>query len=342
MGYGERPAEELCQSVAKSEDWASLVLVCSYVVARQVFSASSGDSPPALKSGGKGEVKEAPFISIITSTRNAAHQLPNAIKAVRRQSYSNFEWIIIDGASTDGTVDLIRKCGDIVDHWISEPDGGIYEAWNKGLWFARGEWTCFLGADDWLWEPDVLLKLSRSLEQAYPPFRVVYGKVAIVNRAGEILFYEGTPWGQVRHRFQSIMSIPHPGLMHHRSLFEEHSVFDISFRIAGDYELLLRELRHRDALFVPDIVVAGMSIDGISSRAESIGVSLQESCRATRKHGRLFPGLPWMMSMSRHAVRRMLWVILGERMARKIMDFGRYILGKPPYWSRFNARNTDV
>jgi hypothetical protein len=308
------------------------------VVPRQIFSARRVYASAAFVTGGKTKVKASPFISIVTSTRNAARQLPNASNAMRQQSYSNFEWIIIDGASTDGTVELIQESGDIVDRWISEPDSGIYDAWNKGLELARGAWICFLGADDWLWDHDVLMKLSTVLEQAYPPFRVVYGRVAIVNRAGEVLFYEGTPWPKVKRRFQSIMCIPHPALMHHRSLFEEHGFFDTSFRIAGDYDLLIRELRRRDALFVPDVVTAAMSREGISSRPEGIGAHLLEVRRATRKSGRFFPGVPWIMSMTRHYIRRALWSVLGERIARIALDFGCRIMGKPPYWSKVFPR----
>jgi glycosyltransferase involved in cell wall biosynthesis len=279
-------------------------------------------------------VRASPFISIVTSTRNAARQLPNAIKAVRQQSYSNFEWIIIDGDSTDGTIELIQESEDVVDQWLSEPDSGLYEAWNKGLELARGEWICFLGADDWLWDPDVLFKLSAVLEQAYPSFRVVYGRVAIVNSAREVLFYEGTAWPKVRRRFQSVMCIPHPGLMHHRSIFREHGFFDLSFKIAGDYEMLLRELRYRDARFVPEVVTAGMSREGISSRPETAGIRILEVRRATRKNGRLFPGVPWITWMARHILARALWSLLGERMAPIALDVGRWIMGKPPYWSR--------
>jgi glycosyltransferase involved in cell wall biosynthesis len=293
----------------------------------------SEDTTPLI-TGGKTKVRVSPFITIITSTRNAARQLPSAIKAVRQQSYSNFEWIIVDGASTDGTIQLIQESGDVVDQWLSEPDSGIYHAWNKGLELARGEWICFLGADDWLWDPDVLFKLSAVLEQAYPLFRVVYGRVAIVNSAREVLFYEGTAWPKVRRRFQSVMSIPHPGLMHHRSIFEEHGFFDPSFRVAGDYEMLLRELRRRDARFVPEVVTAGMSREGISSRPETIGIALVEIRRATRKNGRLFPGVPWITWMARHILSRALWAVLGERMAPIALDIGRSMMGKPPYWSR--------
>lgn len=283
-----------------------------------------------------------PLISIITSTRNVVYQLPIAIKAVRQQSYSNFEWIIVDAASTDGTVDLIKSSADVVDRWVSEPDEGIYDAWNKGLRLARGDWICFLGADDWLWDADVLAKVSKVLERAYPKFRVVYGRVAIVSPAGKVLYYEGAPWEEVERRFQSLMCIPHPGLMHHRSIFNDFGFFDPSFRIAGDYELLLRELRRRDALFAPGIVVAGMSSGGVSSRAETIGIALREVRRATRKSGRIFPGLPWVSSMFRHVVRRTLWSILGEKKARNALDFGRHMLGKPPYWCQQETRNTDL
>jgi glycosyltransferase involved in cell wall biosynthesis len=280
-------------------------------------------------------VRTSPFISIVTSTRNAARQLPNAIESVRQQSYSNFEWIIIDGASTDGTIELIQESGDVVDQWLSEPDSGIYDAWNKGLELARGDWICFLGADDWLWDPNVFFKLSAVLEHAYPIFRVVYGRVAIVNSAREVLFYEGTAWPKVRRRFQSIMCIPHPGLMHHRSIFEEHGFFDPSFRIAGDYEMLLRELRRRDARFVPEVVTAGKSTEGISSRPETMGIRLLEVRRATRKNGRLFPGVPWIKWVAKDILlRRVLWSVLGERMAPIVLDVGRGVIGKPPYWSR--------
>ncbi|MHB1085896.1 MAG: glycosyltransferase family 2 protein [Thiobacillus sp.] len=274
------------------------------------------------------------LVTIITSTCNASEHLPKAIQSIRNQTYGNVEWIVVDGASRDGTQDILRQNEDVIDYWVSEPDQGIYDAWNKGLSLARGEWICFLGADDFLWHPDVLEKLAPTLESAYPAHRVVYGSLATVNARGELLYCLGEPWTSVRHRFASVMALPHPGLMHHRSLFEAHGQFDTSFRIAGDYELLLRELRTGDALFVDDLVVAGMSTGGVSTTPAASWTMLVEMRRATYKGGRVFPGMAWTIAVFRHALRRLLWRLLGERTARRTLDWGRRVMGKPAHWTK--------
>ena len=84
-----------------------------------------------------------PLITIITATYNAAQYLPRTIKSIREQTYENIEWIIIDGNSTDETIELIQQNEDVIDYWMSEPDAGIYDAWNKGISLARGEWIAF-------------------------------------------------------------------------------------------------------------------------------------------------------------------------------------------------------
>ena len=89
-----------------------------------------------------------PSISIITATFNAGDQLPTLIDSLRAQSDRNFEWIVVDGASTDATIDLLEASGDIVSTWISEPDFGIYDALNKAIRLSTGEYYLVLGADD--------------------------------------------------------------------------------------------------------------------------------------------------------------------------------------------------
>jgi glycosyltransferase involved in cell wall biosynthesis len=274
-----------------------------------------------------------PLITIITSTYNAAVYLPNAIKSIREQTYENIEWIVVDGASTDGTLDILRQNEDVIDYWVSEQDTGIYDAWNKGIRHAKGDWILFLGADDHLWKQDVLQKMAAMLDAAYPTYRVVYGKVALVNKEGEGIYFPGEAWEKIRNRFRSVMCLPHTGLFHHRDLFRVHGEFDTSFRISGDYEFLLRELKNRDAMFV-DFVIAGMSIGGISSNPATSETMLFEMRRATRKNGRTFPGLPWFLAAFRHMLRRILWRILGERGARHLLDMGRRLMGKPAHWTR--------
>ncbi len=274
-----------------------------------------------------------PLITIITSTYNAAGHLPDAIKSIREQTYGNIEWIVVDGASRDGTLDILRQNEDVIDYWMSEPDKGIYDAWNKGIRHATGEWILFLGADDYLWTQDVLQKMAAMLDSAYPAYRVVYGKVALVNQAGEGIYFPGEAWERVRNRFRSVMCLPHTALFHHRDLFRVHGEFDTSFRISGDYEFLLRELKDREAMFV-DIVIAGMSLGGISSNPATSERMLFEMRRATRENGRIFPGIPWLLAAVRHMLRRVLWRLLGERGARHLLDMGRRLMGKPAHWTR--------
>jgi len=276
-----------------------------------------------------------PLISVITATFNAARFLPDAIRSVRAQSYPNIEWIVIDGGSTDATVDLLKANEDVIDYWLSEPDRGIYSAWNKGLAQAKGEWICFLGADDYFWDAHALARMSGQLEKLPASVNVAYGKIMLVSADGLVIHAFGEPWENVRERFRQAMSIPHQGTMHRRSLFQRHGKFDESFRIAGDYELLLRELKSSDASFIPGIIIAAMRQGGgISSNPENSLLVLRESRRAQLKNGLRLPGLIWMMSVVRLYLRLLLWNILGERLARKALDLGRRAMGLPPFWTR--------
>jgi glycosyltransferase involved in cell wall biosynthesis len=274
------------------------------------------------------------LISIIVSTFNAAATLQRCIDSIARQTHAAAELLVVDGGSSDGTVDIIERNAARVAWWLSEPDRGIYHAWNKGVERARGDWICFLGADDYLWRPDVLGRLSPILASAYPRFRVVYGEIAMVNAAGQEVLRVAQPWPAARARFRHIMSIPHPGLMHHRSLFAERGLFDESFKIAGDYELLLRELSRNDALFVPGLVVAGMTHGGVSATPAGRLASTRECRRAQRKNGASRPGLLWMWEMAKAQVRYALWRMLGEKRAASVFDILRAVSGKPRYWTK--------
>ena len=115
------------------------------------------------KSGGirsSGKLKAtspgAPLISIITAVLNGDKTLERTIQSVIDQDYKNIEYIIIDGGSTDGTLDIIKKYDHAIDYWMSEPDEGIYDAFNKGIQISSGEWIYFLGADDYFVDQNVL------------------------------------------------------------------------------------------------------------------------------------------------------------------------------------------
>jgi len=278
---------------------------------------------------------EHPSVSVIIAVFNGVATLQHCIDSVARQTYPQKELIIIDGGSNDGTVELLEANNHKISYWISEPDRGIYHAWNKALRKANGEWLCFLGADDYFWNEHVLANMAGKLEKLPPDIRVAYAQIMLVGRQGEQLYPIGEPWEQVRSRFQSCMCIPHPGTMHRRTLFERHGTFDDSFQIAGDYEMLLRELKTADAAFVPDVIAVGMRQGaGKSSYPAAALLSLNETRRAQRLHGQRFPSLSWVMLWIKVCLRMVVWRIVGEEMARKAFDLGRRLMGQPDHWTR--------
>lgn len=278
--------------------------------------------------------ESAPLISIIVAVYNGRATLQHCIDSVAQQTYPNKELIIIDGGSKDGTVDLLEENSNKFSYWISEPDRGIYNAWNKGLGQATGEWVIFLGADDYFWDARVLERIAEQLGKLPSNLRVAYGQIMLLNADGESLYSVGEPWEKIKGRFRKIMCIPHQGVLHRRSLFEQHGNFDETFRIAGDYELLLRELKAADAVFIPDIFITAMRQGGVSSSPQNSLLLLREVRRAQQMHGQWFPSLIWVMVVVRVCLRLLLWQTLGERQARKLLDVGRRVMGLPPFWTK--------
>lgn len=281
-----------------------------------------------------GSLNVGPFISVIVATFNSVETLGCCIDSVAQQIYPDKELIIIDGGSKDGTVDLLEANNPRIRYWVSEPDRGIYHAWNKALPRASGEWICFLGADDFFWDTHVLTRVCKRLRVLSPSIRVVYGQNMLVNDRGEHLYPMGASWATVKDKFLAGTCLPHPGLMHHRSLFEQHGPFDESFRIAGDYEMLLRELKAAEAAFIPNFIIAGVRQGGISSKPDSALLILSETRRAQRRHGQRFPPLFWVWSVIKVYVRLLLWRVFGERVARSALDLGRQMLNQPRHWTK--------
>jgi len=278
--------------------------------------------------------ESASLISVIVAVFNGEATLQQCIDSVARQTYPNKELIVIDGGSKDGTVDLLKANREKIAYWISEPDSGIYNALNKGLAQARGEWICFLGADDYFWDEQVLERLAGQLEHLPPDIRVAYGQIMPIGVDGQMLQAVGQPWEQAKEPFKQSMCIPHVGMMHRRSLFEQHGKFDETFRIAGDYEFLLRELKTGDAAFIPDIITVGHRHGGLSTDKDNYLRTLLETQRAQRMHGQFFPGKLLLTEIVKESLRLTLWKVLGERLARRLLDLNRRIRGLPPHWTK--------
>lgn len=280
-------------------------------------------------------MQSPPVISVIIAVYQGNLTLRQCLDSIIGQKFKNVELIVIDGGSTDGTLELLGEYSSHLAYWISEPDKGIYNAWNKALVHAKGDWICFLGADDFFWDADVLKKMVISLMQVPNSTQFAYAQIMLLGEEDTPLYTVGKQGLGVQVTQPDVMNLPpHPGLMHRRSLFQTIGGFDEDFRIAGDTELLIRALQQSDAHFVPDLIIVGMRQGGISSKPSNVLKSLKELRLIQRKHGITWPGVALTLAGLRAIVRWVLWSVMGERLTRRALDFGRKVLGKPPYWTQ--------
>jgi glycosyltransferase involved in cell wall biosynthesis len=216
-----------------------------------------------------------PLVSVVTVLFNGRPYVEGCLESVLGQDYPNKEHIVIDGGSADGTLDVLRRYDDRIAYWKSEPDGGVYDAWNKGVGEARGEWICFLGVDDEFLPGAISAYME--LAARHPEAEYLSSRVRWVHPSG----YERTLGGEWSwRRFSRFMCTAHVGSMHRRSLFARLGNYDTSYRIVADYELLLRAREHLKTAYMPRIT-AVMRAGGISDSA----VSLEEQARAKVNSG---------------------------------------------------------
>lgn len=221
-----------------------------------------------------------PVISVVTVVRNGAATLEKAIRSVADQDYPNLEYIIVDGGSDDGSVDIIRRWAHRIAYWRSEPDGGIYNAWNKAVSFASGEWIAFLGADDEFKLGAITAYAHWINESGSDALDYVSSRAVLVGASGQVLQVIGSPWSWPA--FQRYMTVAHVGSMHHRRLFERLGRYDETYRICGDYEFLLRAGPDLRAGFMNQVTVA-MGAGGISGSGLT---ALREQMRAKLETGK--------------------------------------------------------
>jgi glycosyltransferase involved in cell wall biosynthesis len=197
-------------------------------------------------------------VTIITVVLNGEKYLERTIQSVASQTYENVEYVIIDGGSTDGTVDIIKKYESVIDHWISEPDHGIYNAMNKGIDLARGEWVNFLGAGDCFYErttlETVFLREWHDIAMLYGDHQIVYeGSLSEIQKAGD-----------VKSLWQG-MVFAHASLFSKTHLMKEYS-FDTAYRISSDYDFIYKVYRNRYRFAYANQVISCVLGEGQSDR----------------------------------------------------------------------------
>lgn len=225
-------------------------------------------------------------ISIITVVRNGERFIKETIDSVLCQTYPDIEYIVIDGLSNDGTVDIIKENSSRIAYWVSEKDHGIADAFNKGFAASHGDYILYLNADDSLASPDVISNVVSEIQRESLPM-MLYGDISYIEReTGNFIRHVSMPYSKV-DLLHGVM-FPHPGLFTHRGYFEKYGIFDTSFRITMDYEWLLRGALKERVVHYPILVTYFR--DGGASNVDHKKVK-EETIRALLKNKLVMPGV---------------------------------------------------
>ena len=213
-------------------------------------------------------------VSIITVCYNSEATIKETIESVASQSYSDIEYIIVDGKSTDNTLEIIQQFGNRVSKVISEPDNGLYDAINKGIGTATGNVIGLVHSDDILASTNVINNIVDVFNAS--GCDGVYGDLQYVDKQNANKVFRNWMSGEYEHgMFLKGWMPPHPTLYVKRELFEKYGNYDASFKFAADYELMLRFIhKHQIKLsYLPEVMVkmrtGGKSNSSISNRIKA-------------------------------------------------------------------------
>jgi len=208
---------------------------------------------------------EMPLVSILTVVFNGAEFIERTILSILDQDYENLEFIVIDGGSADGTVDLLKRYEHVIDYWVSEPDKGISDAFNKAVTLAAGDYLNFQGAGDYLLSRHVV---SEMMEGVDPERDMLIG--ARVQRVSEqddkqVLWVAPKRFNPKFNKRSLLfrMSLPHQALFTHKKMFELYGLFDVNNRFCMDYEHLLRAYSDFPTVKLKNIIFSAWREGGV-------------------------------------------------------------------------------
>jgi glycosyltransferase len=206
-------------------------------------------------------------ISVITAVYNNRTTIVTALESILNQSYTDVEMVVIDGGSTDGTLDVLKMYCDKLGVLVSEPDFGIYDALNKGIYYSNGDVIGFLHSDDIFENSDVLTKIAEVFQDQ--SVEAVYGDLVYVRHddIGQVIRY----WKSGDYDEASLLRgwmPPHPTFYVRRSVYDRLGSFDTRYRIAADYDTILRFLAVDKirTVYIPEVLVR-MRVGGLSNRS---------------------------------------------------------------------------
>ncbi len=253
-----------------------------------------------------------PLVSIITPSFNQARFLEQTIQSVLSQDYPNIEYIIVDGGSTDGSLEIIQKYATRLAWWVSEPDQGQTDAINKGFARARGEVLAWLNSDD-TYEPGAVSAAVAYL-QAHPEAGMVYGEANFIDEHGRVIGRFNAKQASYRRLRRGAVYIPQQAAFFRASLWQQVGPLDPSFYFAMDYDLWVRLARVSELHYCPGQVWANFRLHGAAKSIAEDDRCWPEMLRIHRRDGG-----GWLsIIMLRYLVRRLLAPLVMWRRKRQI------------------------
>jgi len=220
-------------------------------------------------------------ITIITSTFNSSKTVKDTFESILKQTFKNIEYLVIDGCSKDGTIELIKEYEDKFEgrmRWISEKDRGVYDAMNKGIHMATGDVIGFLNSDDFFTATDCLQTIADEFEKE--EIDATYGNIHYVDSDDldtMVRFYSSKRFKPSRMRMGFMPA--HPSFYCKRSVYEKYGDFDLGYKIASDFELLLR------FIYVNKIKTKYIPKDFVTMRTGGLSTSgLASHCQIMKDH----------------------------------------------------------
>ncbi|HAZ57809.1 MAG: glycosyltransferase family 2 protein [Bacteroides graminisolvens] len=222
-----------------------------------------------------------PLFSIITVTYHAESVLEETILSVVSQTYHNIEYIIVDGASKDRTLSIVNKYRDKIQAVVSEPDKGLYDAMNKGLKMAKGEYVCFLNAGDTFHEDDTLQLIVHQLNKSNVLPDVIYGETALVDAQRHFVRMRRlqTPDTLNWKSFRQGMLVCHQAFIAKRALAE---TYDLNYRFSADFDWCIRVMKKASLLHNTRLTLIDYLDEGMTTKNRK--ASLKERFRIMAKH----------------------------------------------------------
>lgn len=260
----------------------------------------------------------APRFSLITVCYNAEASIAHALQSAREQTYRNFEHLIVDGVSKDGTLVVVRQFGDLPLVISSEPDKGIYDAMNKGVARARGDILFFLNADDHLWDKDVLAKVAQAFD-ADPDLDILWGDVISVFPDGET---QRNSYAHITPRTLVHGSLCHQATFAHKRLFDRYGVFNTAYPICADYDWFMRVLQGGAHYRHLELDVAAFTRGG--AHESNRDVTYWEKARIRRNYLKLLPYVAGEVSLYLRTRQALLASRVKLALCRTIPALGRH------------------